>query len=133
MISNAVARYDSIYREAMQAWRNSKADKEVQIVEDTDTVGSGGGSKTKKSVRTERHAGEIAFLAQARGAVDAICKILPPIRGLITLETLRSEAVSSMSPDTSRQVDAASAEKIQVDQSSQRTLEAEVTAAADSR
>jgi transposase-like protein len=29
MIVNTIARYDSSYREAMEAWRNSKADKEL--------------------------------------------------------------------------------------------------------
>jgi hypothetical protein len=75
----AVARYDTIYRESMEAWRTSKADKEVRLVEDTEAAGNGT-AKKKQSVRTERRAGEIAFLAQARSAVDAICKLVPPDR-----------------------------------------------------
>jgi transposase-like protein len=116
MISNAVARYDTIYREAMQAWRNSKADKEVQIVEDTDAVDSGSGSKMKKSVRTERRAGEIAFLAQARGAVDAIFKILPPNCGPITWYTLDNETIPDMSDAELLMVEAHSEERIQAEQ-----------------
>ena len=74
MIANAVARYDSIYRAAMDAWRNSKMDKEVRFVEDSEAPS---GSKKKKSVRTEGRAGDVAFLTKAREAVDAICKLLP--------------------------------------------------------
>ena len=75
MIVNVIARYDSIYREAMEAWRNSKADKEVRLVEDTEAAGKSRGAKTKKSIRTERRSGDIAFLAQARNAADAIFKL----------------------------------------------------------
>ena len=78
MTATAVARYDMIFREAMQAWRGSKADKEVRFLEDTEAEGNG--SKRKRSVRLERRAGEITFLALARGAVDAICKLVPPNR-----------------------------------------------------
>jgi hypothetical protein len=78
MIATAVARYDAIYREAMDAWRTSKAEKQVQTIEDIESaVADGRGSKQKRSLRTECRPGDVAFLAQARGAVDAICKLVP--------------------------------------------------------
>lgn len=73
MTANAVARYDSIYREAMDAWRNSKMDKEVRFVEDAEAPN---GSKKKKSLRTEARAGDVAFLTKAKDAVDSICRLL---------------------------------------------------------
>jgi hypothetical protein len=97
MIVNTIARYDSIYREAMEAWRNSKADKEVRLVEDTEAAGKSAGSKTKKSVRTERRPGDIAFLTQARSAADAICKLAILKGGPLTWDTLRTEDFPNMS------------------------------------
>jgi len=76
MIANAAARYDSIYREAMEAWRNSKAEKQVRMVEETEAAGSGN-SKKKRSIRTECRAGDAAFLDKAKRAVDAFCKLVP--------------------------------------------------------
>ena len=104
MIANAVARYDSIYREAMEAWRNSKADKEVRVVEDTEGVGNGGGAKKKKSVRTERRAGDIAFLAQAHEAADAICKLVNLKGRPFIWDSLREEDIHNMSEDELCQV-----------------------------
>ncbi len=75
MTVNAIARYESIYREAMEAWRKSKVDREVRVVENTEVAGDGGGSKKKESVRTDQQAGDRAFLAQARDAVDKICTL----------------------------------------------------------
>ena len=48
MVAVTYARYEAIYREAMEAWRRSQADKEVRLVEETATAG---GSKKKRSVR----------------------------------------------------------------------------------
>ena len=77
MIAFAVARYECIYREAMEASAASRLGKEIQLREDVEADGPRGGSKKKRSVRTEIGAGEVAFLAQARGSVAAICKLLP--------------------------------------------------------
>ena len=77
MIAVAVARYDAIYREAMEAWRRSKVDKHVRLVEESEANGSVRGPKRKESLRTEGRAGDVAFLAEAKGAVNAICKLLP--------------------------------------------------------
>ena len=87
----------------MEAWRSSKADKEVCVVEDTEGVGSGSGSKKKKSVRTERQAGNIAFLAQARGAADAICRLVTLSRTPITWDRLREEDACSMTESELRE------------------------------
>jgi len=96
MIANAVARYDLIYREAMEAWRTSKTDKEVRLIEDTEAAGNGGGSKKKRSVRTERRPGEIAFLNQARDAADSICKLVMLKGGPVTWDTVRPGDIRNM-------------------------------------
>ena len=59
----------------MEAWRSSKADKQVRLVEETEA--DGGGSKKKRSIRTEGRAGDVAFLTKAKEAVDAFCKLVP--------------------------------------------------------
>ncbi len=103
MIANAVARYDLIYREAMEAWRDSKSGKEVKFTEDTEASGNGG-SRKKKSIRTERRPGEIAFLAQARGAADAVCKLVMLKGAPLTWDTLRLEDIRNMCEAELRQV-----------------------------
>ncbi len=125
MIANAVARYDSIYREAMQAWRNSKCDREVRIVEDIDSVGKDGESRTRKSVRTERRVGEVAFLAQARCAVDSICKILPLDCRPITCETFTNEDLSSRRFEVLDQVDALLEDRTHEEQINEETATSE--------
>jgi photosystem II stability/assembly factor-like uncharacterized protein len=79
MIADAVARYDAIYRQAMEAWEDSKKTaSKVKVVDYIDAVADRGSSvtKKKKSVRSEHQGGDAAFLAHARNAVDAICKLL---------------------------------------------------------
>ncbi len=71
MIDNVAARYDEIYRKALKGWDRSQADKEIRtVVESGDDD-----AKKKRSVRTETQAGNAAFLAQARAAVDSIRKL----------------------------------------------------------
>ena len=78
MAVEAIARYEAIYFEAMEAWRRSKTlDKSVRCVEDTvPNMATGARASQKTLTRTEDRTGEVAFLAQARGAVDAICKVM---------------------------------------------------------
>ena len=114
MLASAIARYDAIYREAMDAWRNSKAGKEVRFVEDTDSDGKSGGAKKKQSVRTERQAGDIAFLAQAKDAVNAICKLMPAGHWPQAWDKLETEdEIRNMSDDELHEAAAAMAAEVQ--------------------
>ena len=84
MLALALARLDAIYREAMEAFRASQADKETQLVTETETAD--GRPKKKQSVRTQSQSGNAAFLAKAIEAVNAICLLmgggpLPRIEG----------------------------------------------------
>ena len=106
VIANSAARYDTIYREAMEAWRNSKGERQELLVEVTETDGEGGSSKRKRSVRTERRAGEIGFLAKATAAVNARCKLVPrealerkfaAARPPVDLESLDDEDIRNLS------------------------------------
>lgn len=71
MIGIALARLESIYREAMEAWRDSRANKETRLVEDVTTAD--GRAKQKSSVRTESQCGNAALLGKAMEAAKAIC------------------------------------------------------------
>jgi hypothetical protein len=64
----ARARLESIYREAMQAWRGSLADKQV-IVE---TAGDDGGAKPPTSLRKTTQSGQAALLGKAIHAAKEI-------------------------------------------------------------
>ena len=66
----ALARFESIYREAMEGWRRSQADKEVRLVEESGAAGEDG-PKTKTSVRSETRPGDTAFLVKAMDALKA--------------------------------------------------------------
>ncbi len=123
MIANAVARFDSIYREAMQAWQDSKADKEVRLVEDTEGTGNGGGAKKKSSVRTERRVGDIDFLAQAHDAANAICKLVALKGGPITWDTLREEDIPNMCEAELHQVEDVLEEQLAVTEEEVTQLE----------
>ncbi len=70
-----VARFESIYRTAMEEWRRSQTDKEVRVVEDSGPAGEEGGAKTKKSVRSEARLGNPAFLAKAIDAAKEIYRL----------------------------------------------------------
>ena len=76
------------------------------MVEVTETDGEGGSSKRKRSVRTERRAGEIGFLAKATAAVNARCKLVPrealerkfaAARPPVDLESLDDEDIRKLS------------------------------------
>ncbi len=121
MIAVALARYDALYREAMEGWRRSQTDKEVRRSEETETAR---GSKKKRSVRTENRAGNPAFLARAQGAVDGLCKLLtrigPPQSKVeapdgepIPAEALEEDDLPNMTIDELRAVEAACAAEIE--------------------
>ncbi len=74
IFSVAVARLESAYREAMEAWRRSLADKQVRLEEVTPAAGDPGEAKTKTSIRTESQSGQAALLGKAVQAAMAICE-----------------------------------------------------------
>jgi len=75
MIAETIKRYNSIYREAMKAWRRSQAERQVRMAEESGGDGSGGRTRKKKSIRSEVRAGDPAFLAKAMEALKAIRQI----------------------------------------------------------
>ncbi len=66
-----VARYNSIYRRAIQAWGRSQDDKQIQVVEQSGDAGNPA-AKQKKSTRTETRPGDAILLAKAMDALRAI-------------------------------------------------------------
>ena len=69
MFAADLARLDTIYREAMQAWRRSQSEIEVRTVQHTQSAD--GNAITKKSIRTQPQRGNAAFLTRATAAVMA--------------------------------------------------------------
>ena len=98
MMAVALARLDSIYREAMDEWCQSRRDIEVRVVENTEAAG--GDPKKKSSVRTQPQRRNAALLAKAAGAVMASCRLT----GLLRLETgrPRARAVAPIRSQTSQ-------------------------------
>ena len=76
IIAHAVARYDALYRKALDAWHLSQADKLTESVVETETAR---GPKKKRTRRTESQAGKPVFLAEARRALDGIARIVARI------------------------------------------------------
>ena len=73
MFSVTVARLESAYREAMDAWRRSLADKQVRLEEIVPADGDHSEAKQKTSIRTESQSGQAALLGKAVQAAMAIC------------------------------------------------------------
>ncbi len=69
MFASDLARLDAIYREAMQAWRNSQSDTEVRLVQNTQPAD--GKTTSKRSIRSQPQRGNAAFLTRAMAAVMA--------------------------------------------------------------
>ncbi len=61
-----------IYRKAIEGFNASRADKQIRIVEETETPGDERGSKTKKTTRIETQAGNANLLGKAKDAVKAM-------------------------------------------------------------
>ena len=76
IIAHAVARYEALYRKALEAWDLSQADKELEVVVAIETAR---GPKQKRTRRTESRAGSPVFLAEARRALDGIARIVARI------------------------------------------------------
>ena len=68
-----LARLDSIYREAMQAWRASQTDIQVRLREQVAVAGKD--PRKKNSVRTQRQRANAALLARATVAVMASTRL----------------------------------------------------------
>ncbi len=66
----AMARLESVYREAMEAWRRSLADKQTSV----ETLGSDGEAKPKSTLRKTTQSGQAAFLGKAIQAAKEIFK-----------------------------------------------------------
>ncbi len=62
-----LARLDAVYREAMQAWRDSQREMQVELFENTE--GDDGRAKKKRSVRTQTQRRNTACLGKAIDAV----------------------------------------------------------------
>ena len=58
--------------ELLEEWRRSKADKQVQVVEETGPADDPVAAKKKRSLRTETRAGNAAFLTKAMEAQNRI-------------------------------------------------------------
>ena len=69
MFAADLARLDAIYREAMQAWRNSQSEIEVRLVQHTQPAD--GKATSKRSIRSQPQRGNAAFLTRATAAVMA--------------------------------------------------------------
>ena len=75
IIAHAVARYDTLYREALDAWDLSQADKQTESVVEIETAR---GPK-KKNHPHGKPGGRPGFLAEARRALDGIARIVARI------------------------------------------------------
>ncbi len=69
LFATDLARIDTLFREAMQAWRKSQTDKVVRIVEHTESAD--GEATTKTSIRTQTQCGTAAYLTRAMAAAMA--------------------------------------------------------------
>ena len=66
----AMARLESVYREAMDAWRRSLADKQVTV----ETLGNDGAEKPKSTLRKTTQSGQAALLGKAILAAREIAR-----------------------------------------------------------
>ena len=97
--------YTAVHDEAMNAWQESRKDKQVRFVEQTTTGGDD--AKKKESVRTENRSGNPALLAkamEARKMIDDLQQQLVAIEraeaaanGDFDLESLTDEDLENMS------------------------------------
>lgn len=121
MMGIALARLESVYREAMEEWRGSQGEIEVRLVEDTEAAD--GGSKKKRSVRTLPPRRNAALLARATVAAVASCRLMgrpaPPSTEVadrdaarIPLETLTEDDLQGMTFEDLRVINARLSAKI---------------------
>ncbi len=72
MIRNEIAFYLSVRDEAIDAWRLSRADKQVRVVEKTGPAGDPAPARKKKSIRRETRSGDSKLLDKAMKAQEAV-------------------------------------------------------------
>jgi len=65
LIVQKIARHKRMHRRLIDAWRDSRAEKQVRLVEDTSINGDNAATRKKKSVRTETRTGDANYLARA--------------------------------------------------------------------
>jgi hypothetical protein len=131
MFSLAIARLQSAYREAMEAWRRSQEDRRVRLEQLRAADADERKQQGKTSLCTESQSGQAALLGKAVQAAIAICEFnnkhldaqqqsryLHPQRDLIEL----AEELENLSPDelgslkTLLQADSASVRSLIEDQ-----------------
>jgi transposase-like protein len=71
MLALALARLNMVYRAAMEEWRNTPTEMEVQVMDMTHVADSSHPTITKKSVRTQPQRRNAALLARATAAAKA--------------------------------------------------------------
>jgi hypothetical protein len=79
LLRRQIEHYASIYSQAMAAWEDSRAAREVRLVEETS---SDDGSRTKHSIRSENRSGNPALLAKAMDARKRIDDLQERLAGL---------------------------------------------------
>ncbi len=72
MIGKEIAFYLAVRDEAIDAWRLSRADKQVRVVEQSGRAGEPAPTRRKKSIRTETRSGDSNLLGKAMKAQKAI-------------------------------------------------------------
>ncbi len=70
--AKAASRYELIYRKAIEGFNASQVEKQIRIIEETETPGDDRGPKTKKTTRVETQAGNANLLGKAKDAVKAM-------------------------------------------------------------
>jgi len=71
-IQRRISRHKRTYRRLIRAWRDSKAEKQVRVVEDAGANGSDAASRRKKSIRTESRTSDPRYLFKAIEAQNRI-------------------------------------------------------------
>ncbi len=105
MFAADLARLDAIYREAMQAWRNSQSEIDVRLVQRSEA--GDGESVTKRSVRSQPQRGNAAYLTRATAAVMASWRLKgqpgPPCIDEIQRELLVADDGGTRPADTANE------------------------------
>ena len=110
-IRKKIARYKSYRDDLLQAWRASKAEKQVRVVEKTGPVNEPSAAKKKQSLRTETQTGNVNYLAKVMDAENHIdvleqrlaallqTKAPGPGDGLARLTNLTDDDLERLTPD----------------------------------
>ena len=95
LFATDLARIDTLFREAMQAWRKSQTDKVVRIVEHTESAD--GEATTKTSIRTQTQCGTAAYLTRAMAAAMASWRLRGK-PGPLSAEAIAPEGATAGAP-----------------------------------